>query len=144
MPATSWWFVGVMERSLSLPHSSHLPSYIAGICFFDAEGKEEDVHGETCLVSSPAIAFSSMSIRATPDRSDSEMPDSPQYAPANYPQIAPVVSASSPRLTAFNTASLNDLELWKAHNDASRLLTTQPDLWIAGGCFRRKLPCAIS
>ena len=23
----------------SLPHSSHLPSYIAGICFFDAEGK---------------------------------------------------------------------------------------------------------
>jgi hypothetical protein len=28
------------------------------------------------------------------------IPDSPKYAPANYPHTAPVVSASSPRLTA--------------------------------------------
>ena len=72
------------------------------------------------------------------------MPDSPQYAPANCPQMAPVVSASSPRLTAFKTASSNVSASWKAHNDASRLLTTQPDPWMAGGCFWRKLPWAIS
>jgi hypothetical protein len=53
----------------------------------------------------PARAFSSMSIRARPDRNDPGIFVSPQHAPANCPQIAPVVSASSPRLTARKTAS---------------------------------------
>src|SRR5262249_51224051 len=66
----------------------------------------------------------------------------PQNAPANWPQTAPVVSASSPNLTARRTASSKVAVSWKAHNDASRLLTTQPDRLMAGGCWWRKLPCA--
>src|SRR5262245_19663680 len=53
----------------------------------------------------PASASSIMSMRARPDRNGSGMFDSPQTAPANCPQIASVVSASSPRLTARRTAS---------------------------------------
>ena len=58
-----------------------------------------------CNLSHKSRASSSMSIRARPDRNDPGICDSPQNAPANWPQIAPVVSASSPRLTARSTAS---------------------------------------
>ena len=42
------------------------------------------------------------------------------------------------------TASSKLSALWKAHSAASRLLTTQPDPSMAGGCVCRKLPCATS
>src|SRR5262249_56576754 len=48
----------------------------------------------------PARALSSISMRARPDRNGSGISDSPQNAPANWPQIVPVVSASSPRFHA--------------------------------------------
>jgi hypothetical protein len=53
----------------------------------------------------PASAFSIMSLRAKPERNGSGMFDSPQNTPANWPQIAPVVSASSPRFTTRKTAA---------------------------------------
>jgi hypothetical protein len=40
-----------------------------------------------------------------PMNNSGEIPVTPQYAPTNCPQTAPVVSASSPRFTAFGTAS---------------------------------------
>lgn len=52
------------------------------------------------------------------------IPDSPQQAHANWPQIAPVIPASSPTLTARRTASRKSLALAKDHKAASRLRTT--------------------
>jgi hypothetical protein len=78
--------------------------------------------------------------KARPERNDSGMVDSSQYAPANGPQMAPVVSASPPRLTARKTAPSKVPAPWHAHEGASRLLATQPDPWITGGCWRRKRP----
>lgn len=49
---------------------------------------------------------SMMSVRAGPSRHATGIPVSPQHAPANCPQTAPVVSASSHGLTAVRTASL--------------------------------------
>lgn len=79
---------------------------------FSLGGTSEQSH--TRIIHAPTIparAFSSMSIRARPDRNDPGMLDSPQNAPANCPQIAPAVSASSPRLTARKTASSKESAL---------------------------------
>jgi len=51
--------------------------------------------------SSPCRAFSIISGRASPSRYSFGIPDSPQQAPASWPQTAPVVSASSRRFTGF-------------------------------------------
>jgi hypothetical protein len=42
------------------------------------------------------------------------------------PQIAPVVSASSPRMTALKTASSKLSASWKAHDDASQGVSLLP------------------
>jgi hypothetical protein len=64
---------------------------------------------------SPRRAFSIMSFLANPSRHSAGIPDSPQYAPASWPQTAPVVSASSPRFTVHGS------RLWPAL--CTRLLT---------------------
>jgi hypothetical protein len=61
-----------------------------------------------------ATAFSSKSRRASPSSYSGGIPPTHQQAPASCPQTAPVVSASSPRLTTFRTASRKCSALWKA------------------------------
>jgi len=62
---------------------------------------------------------------ANPSNHSAGIPDSPQYAPANWPHTAPVVSASSPRFTAFSTPSRKSAASW---ND-DRTLSTVRSLW---------------
>src|SRR5512136_59188 len=54
------------------------------------------------------------------------MPDNPYAAPAIWPYTAPVVSASSPRLTAASEPSSKELDRQNAHSAASSEAITWP------------------
>ena len=61
-----------------------------------------DLGGNVDAEANPSRADSIISFLASPSNHSAGIPDSPQHAPANCPYTAPVVSASSPKLTALS------------------------------------------